>query len=161
MVDAAFFEDLERRLQSLSCLPQRQLEGANAQEIAELEKYAGAPLPLVYREFLRRMGRWAGELFLGSDYSLEQWHHLRLREHAERILRKRHAAYSLPTAAFVFLLHQGYQFLFFSLDDGDDPPAFHFSEKSGTVEQKSDSFSAFLDSFVRDLEEATSKHHSS
>lgn len=120
--------EIRQRLLALPSAGAYRLEGATDEDIVELEKYAGAKLPAVYEQFLKQLGRSAGELFRGSDYSVSQRFGLRLREHAEDLLRRTGASFALPRSAFVFLMHQGYQFTYFDLDQGDDPPVYYYLE---------------------------------
>jgi hypothetical protein len=64
----------------------------------------------------------------------------------------------LPEDAFVFLMHQGYQFLFISLDQGDDPPVFLVTERDPYPKRMSDHFSSYIDRYVNDLEQLVTTH---
>ncbi len=118
--------------------------GADDDEIRDLEDELGARLPLVYRQFLRAMGHSAGPLFDGSDCSLTQRHRLRLRPSAERIIQRSAAGWQLPDDAFVFLVHHGYQFLFFRLSEGDNPPIYRFSDADDAAIRIAPSLTEFL-----------------
>jgi hypothetical protein len=120
--------EIRERLRALPAGGDRTLEGASDAEIQALEAYAGGPLPAVYRQFLKQLGRSAGELLRGSEYAVSQPLRLHLREHAEDLLRRSAAPFALPASAFVFLMSQGYQFSFFNLDQGDDPSVYHYLE---------------------------------
>jgi hypothetical protein len=120
--------EIRQRLLALSSDREQPLEGANDGEIEALEAYAGGALPVVYRQFLKQLGRSAGELLRGSEYAVSQEFHLRLREYAEELLRRNAAPFALPPTAFVFLMSQGYQFSFFNRNQGDDPSVYHYLE---------------------------------
>jgi hypothetical protein len=120
--------EVRQRLLALPTGKEQDLAGANDEEIAELESYARGRLPAVYKQFLKQLGRSAGELFRGSEYAVRQHFDLRLKEHAEELLRRNGASFTLPQTAFVFLMSQGYQFSFFNLDEGDDPSVYHYLE---------------------------------
>ncbi|MBW3542608.1 MAG: SMI1/KNR4 family protein [Planctomycetes bacterium] len=124
------------------------IEGATEAQIGALEVEIGRPLPETYRQFLRSMGHSAGPLFRGSDYSLAQPHCLRLRPLAQRVIDRSASQYRLPENAFVFLVHHGYQFLFFKLGEGEDPPVYRFSDAEPSEMRIADSFSSFLQSRV-------------
>lgn len=126
MTDIA--SEIRQRLLSLPSEREEHLEGADDEDIAELETYAGGKLPAVYKHFLKQLGRVAGELLRGSEYSISQGFRLRLREPAEELLHRSGASFILPETAFVFLMSQGYQFSYFKLDEGDDPCIYHYSE---------------------------------
>jgi SMI1-KNR4 cell-wall len=119
---------IRQRLLALPSVGDQELAGASDEDITELENYAGGRLPAVYKQFLKQLGRSAGELFRGSEYALSQKFCLHLKEHAEELLKRKEASFTLPQSAFVFLMSQGYQFTFFNLDEGDDPTVYHYLE---------------------------------
>lgn len=69
-----------------------------------------------------------------------------LNEAATGLLQENDKNYKLPSDAFVFYMHQGYQFMFFRLSEGDDPPVYFFGEGEGLDKPKLlyDHFSSFL-----------------
>ena len=103
----------------------QKIKPLNWDAIESIEDKFAVTLPLVYKEFLRLMGDGAGEYMKGSSvffnelFLLEQWT-------TELILENNIP--HLPPGSFVFWMHQGYQAAYFTLDDGDDPPVFLFSE---------------------------------
>jgi hypothetical protein len=61
----------------------------------------------------------------------------------------------MPPDAFVFWMHQGYQFCFFRTSDGDDPPVYYYlqaglSERvvSGQFVRKYEHYSEFLADWI-------------
>lgn len=148
----------------LSLLPRSEdgdedrLVGAGEEEIRDLETELGIRLPEVYRRFLRAMGHSAGPLFVGSDYSLSQRHRLRLRKSAERVIERTGTDWQLPDDAFVFLMHHGYQFLFFRLREGDDPPVYRFSDADDAAVCIAPSMSEFLRSRMEEHERIVHKY---
>ena len=76
-----------------------------------------------YQEFLLSMGRSAGQFLRGSDCFLN--HIPQLQEWAVELLQENNFAESLPEDAFIFLMHQGYQFSFFRVSEGADPRLTH------------------------------------
>ncbi|MEZ6056955.1 MAG: SMI1/KNR4 family protein [Planctomycetaceae bacterium] len=152
------FDDLKIRLRALPYSEDTEFEGCDSDAIASLEAYAGCPFPGAYRSFLEIMGRKSGRLFKGSDATYPGRFELRLREQALKMLERKQAAFVLPENAFVFLTHQGYQFLYFLLNEGDDPPVYHFGERQLTPKKISPHFTEYLSSFVSDLEALAAKH---
>ena len=128
MIMTSVADQIRHRLLALPSGETSQLEGASKDEIDDLEAYAGCTLPAVYKDFLSHLGRSAGELLRGSDYSVSERFHLRLKEYAEKIVKLSTSSYTLPPSAFVFLMSQGYQFAFFHTDQGDDPSVYCFHE---------------------------------
>lgn len=146
------FEELMGRLSVLPHSNARAFEGCSREEIVDLEEYATGKFPPYYRAFLELMGRGSGHLFLGSDALVSENHQLRLRAAAERLLKRRDSTWSLPPSAFVFLMHQGYQFLFIRLDEGEDPPVYLVTEREPCPKKLSDNFSVYIENYTSDLE---------
>ena len=138
------FPDIKSRLQQLKGSDSAEVAEANEEEIRQLEEYAGGSLPHVYREFLRQVGRSTGCLFRGSEGSLQSRFQLRMRAQAEGLLKRTHAAWTLPGDAFVFLMTQGYQFSYFRLSEGDDPPVYHYLEESEGATRLADHLSDYF-----------------
>ncbi len=150
---SSHFEDIQRRLRQLNPSEADSFKGATSEEIAELENYAGGTFPLVYRKFLEMMGQCAGRLFQGSTALLSQKWSLKFRAFAEKMLSDHGAETPLPESAFVFLMHQGYQFLYFRLDEGENPPVYIITDFEPEPKLLVDSFTNLVDQFVADLEE--------
>ena len=93
--------------------------------IAKIEEMYGTALPEVYKEFLRLMGKGAGNYMRGSSVFYDEL--LSLRDGANRLVEENDLP-PLPPDAFVFWMHQGYQAAYFNLHDGDDPPVYYFTE---------------------------------
>jgi SMI1/KNR4 family protein SUKH-1 len=129
-----------------------EIKGCSPDEVRQIEEHCGVRLPSIYRDFLLQMGHGAGMFFQGSDVFLPAL--LDLREAASELLEESGAAVSLPADAFVFLMHQGYEFLYFRVSEGDDPPVYFYLEGESAPEKKWPSFSAFLASSLDDHESA-------
>lgn len=157
MIVSDIASEIRRRLIALPESRGQDLEGASEEEIRQLEMYAGGRLPLVYKQFLRQLGRSAGELFRGSDYSVSQRFHLHLREHAEKLLMRSKAPFALATAAFVFLMSQGCQISFFYLDRGDDPSVYHYLEGDPVPRQLDATLSGYLLRCLEECERRTTR----
>lgn len=123
------------------------LEGtpASPEEVASLEQEYAAKLPAAYKAFLFILGRDGGSDFIGSDCTI---HHLpKLRGWAEDLLRRSGSEYELPERAFVFLMHQGYSFFYFVVDQAsEDPPVYAYREGEPAPSKKAESFTACLSS---------------
>jgi hypothetical protein len=96
------------------------LKGCSPEEIGQVEAKFRLQLPAVYNEFLQRLGKAAGRFLVGSDYLFPA--PLRLRDDTEALLRESSTRFKLDENDFVFMGHQGYQFLFFRVADSPDPP---------------------------------------
>lgn len=118
-------------------------------EIGELERSAGA-LPASYKAYLLVAGRQPPSAWVGSDCALR--HLPGLRKGAEELLRE-NGQPPLPASAFVFLMHQGYQFFYFETDGrNDDPPVFYYLEGQPKVVRRFEHFSELVSVCVADSE---------
>ncbi|WP_458122146.1 SMI1/KNR4 family protein [Paenibacillus sp. Z6-24] len=122
-----------------------EIQGFTASEVEQCEQVLGSKLPNQYREFLLAIGHDAGLLFQGTDILFRNVDDLlELRKEAEDLLAENEETYILPTDAFVFSMHQGYEFSFFVISEGNDPPVYQYVEGDGPPVLVWDSFSAFL-----------------
>ena len=71
------------------------------------------------------MGKYAGSFLKGSMCFYDD---LILINEEARLLLKEHSFREMPQKAFVFWMHQGYQFAFFINGEGDDPPVYYYNE---------------------------------
>jgi len=138
--------EFQRRYHSWG-LP-KELHGCSREEIAALESRFEIKLPVAYRAFLRSMGHDTDWLFVGTDCSYR--HLSTLRRGAERLLARFGDPFMLHAEDFVFLMHQGYQFMYFRADENPDPPVFYYLEGYSKPERKFGSFSQFLESCIAD-----------
>jgi len=121
-------------------------------EVSNLENDLGMALPIPYKEFLLYMGKGAGAIFRGSDCfygnlrSIQVW--------AKQLLAENNFTEPLPNDAFVFFMHQGYQFSFFKLSDGDNLPIYSYCEgqQENYFVKTDESFGAFLGNELELLE---------
>ena len=119
-----------------------EIKGCSEAQVAEVEASFGMPLPQSYREFLLTAGRGAGGFMLGTDVFYPRI--LETTKWGANLLVESNESFSLPSDAFVFAMHQGYQFLFFRATEGDDPPVYYYFERDGMPQRISDSFSDYL-----------------
>ncbi len=96
------------------------------EEIRFLEQNLKCRFPEAYREFLLWMGHGTGAFLRGTDIFYE--HILNIQEWAKDLLAENNFPKSLPEDAIVFMMHQGYQFMFFHISDGDNPPTYDYHE---------------------------------
>jgi hypothetical protein len=126
----------------------RDFRGCTAQEIEQIEAAYQIHLPAVYVSLMTRMGRGAGQFMEGSDFLFPA--PLTLRTEAERLLTESNAKFRLKNTDFVFIAHQGYQFLFFGTGASDDPPVFLYVEGDDQPNQVNGNFSGWLLAAVTD-----------
>lgn len=141
---AMYLDKVKNQLIELKLVKQDELVGCTRDEVSAIEQQLGISLPRAYQEFLLSMGHSAGQFLRGSDCFFK--HLPQLQEWAIELLQENNFVESLPEDAFIFFMHQGYQFSFFRVSEGADPPIYSYCE--GTEEtsfiQSHESFSEFL-----------------
>lgn len=121
-----YLDQIKKQLIELKlALPQEQV-GCTRNEVILIEQQLEINLPIVYQEFLLSMGHSAGKFLQGSDCFFQ--HLLFLQDWAVELLNENNFPQKLPEDVFVFYMHQGYQFSFFRLSEGDDPPTYSYCE---------------------------------
>ncbi|MBD2515607.1 SMI1/KNR4 family protein [Nostoc sp. FACHB-973] len=123
---------------------QNQLLPCSDLEIIQFEQQQGITLPSIYKDFLKMMGHGAGKFLRGSDCFYQ--HLPQIQEWAKQLLVENDFPEALPEDAFVFFMHQGYQFSFFRLSEGDNPPTYSYCEgqEESYFVKSHDTFSDFL-----------------
>jgi len=138
-----YLDAVKRQFEASS--PNREpLKPCTEDEVRALERELGFPLPIAYHEFLLWMGNGAGRFLRGSDVFYADLDGMR--EAAIELLRENGVDAELPDDAFVFFMHQGYQFDFLCASEGPDPSVYWFCEgmKRTATEQLYRGFSDFL-----------------
>lgn len=128
------------------------MKPCNENEIELLENLTdGKELPKEYLNFMRQAGNGI-RFFYGSSYTMKEISNLK--EWANELLEENNFCENLTDNQFVFFMHQGYQFCFFNLDEGDNPPVYYYGEgeELGTFIKKNDNFSLFLISYYNEVE---------
>src|SRR5207248_219520 len=108
---------LEKLQQRFPFVDPEKIVPCTEEEVRKLEQQVGLKLPQAYREFLLWMGHNGGGLLQGSDCFYQ--HLPRIQKGAVELLEEDGFPDPLPADAFVFLMHQGYQFDFFRVSEGD------------------------------------------
>lgn len=120
------------------------------EEVNSLQTYFNISFPKVYVDFLLLMGKEAGAYMRGTDAFYKEL--LPLMTYAKETLEEAQLA-PLPQNAFVFWMHQGYIYAYFTTDGGDNPPVTVLYESGEVI--KCDSLFEFfklelhLDGFVK------------
>ena len=128
------------RLEGSQLVSERTLVGCTDGEIAALEETLGLALPSAYRQFLGGAGKFAGSFMEGSDFLLNDL--IDINEAAVELADDEGLGNEVRGHP-VFLMHQGYQFLFFADGDSNDPPVMRFLEGEG-IDQVASAFSEWL-----------------
>jgi len=113
-------------------------------EISRIESFFSIELPSAYKDFLYYMGKEAGAFMRGSSVFYDEI--FDLRAGSSRLLEEDEFK-PLPDNTFVFWMHQGYQFAFFYLNEGDNPSVYFYYEGKGyeDFEKREISFMVFLE----------------
>lgn len=101
------------------------LSPMSAIQIAYLQERFNCQFPAEYQQFLSLMGNGAGNYMKGSSVFANEL--TSLKEWAAELINE-NSMQPLPSNAFVFWMHQGYQAAYFLLNGSDDPPVYLFSE---------------------------------
>lgn len=138
--------ELVKKIVSSGLASSDEIVGCTEEEIDLIQDRFRLKLPARYADFLKVMGKCAGWLLEGSDVFFPEL--LECRNAAESLLAEENSKFRLSKSRFVFLQHQGYQFLFFDTTCGDDPPVFKYLEGDDSPSKVADSFSDWLLSTV-------------
>lgn len=139
---SGFLDKLKKKV--AVTVPSVPVTGCSLEEIQLLEAQLGFQVPLAYKEFLLWMGKDGGPLLRGSDCFYEDI--ANIQKWSVELLQENSMPFSLPEDAFVFFMHQGYQFAFVRLSEGENSPAYFYYE--GKVHDDvvvfAESYTAFL-----------------
>lgn len=146
-----YFDNLEKEFQNRGYKMYPMTEN----EINELTVKYGK-LPEAYTELLRLLGSgttatfWRGTEFFRKDILFES-----LNDWAKETLEENNSKASLKDKDYVFWMSQGVLFCFFSLNDGDDPTVYLFTEAvPDRFLRIADSFTEFIWNYCFDQDSA-------
>ena len=140
---------VRQRLISEGVADEAHIIGCSDDEVKQVAAAQAAPMPRLYQRFLQVMGRGAGDLLVGSDVYFPKV--LGLRQSAAELLAACGHPFDLPETAVVFLMHQGYQFMYFESAESEDPPVMRFMEGWRSPRQEYPRFTDFLDGSIREV----------
>ena len=123
------------------------IHGCTQREIEDLERVVGTALPRAYKQFLLAVGHRAGAFLRGTDVFYGQVP--ALTDGARALLVENGVQDKLPQDGFVFYMHQGYEFGYFQIGEGDDPPIYQVVEGAGAPEIVWSSFTDYLVDMIR------------
>lgn len=139
-----YLDHVKARFYELHIALAEQVQPCTLREVQALQQQVETQLPEAYREFLLWMGHGAGPFMRGTDCFYNDLP--QLREWAMELLVENSVSQSLLNNAFVFCMHQGYQFMFLRTHEGNDPIVYYYNEteRQSTARMLAPSFSAFL-----------------
>ena len=144
-----YLDKIKQQLQQLGLVKPDEFVGCTTDELNRLEEELGISLPKSYQEFMLWMGNGAGQFLRGSDCFFQ--HISYLREWAIELLEENNFPEALPDDAFIFFMHQGYQFSFFRLSEGDEPPIYYYCEGENKT-SFTNSHKKFSDFLVKEID---------
>ena len=115
---------------------------AKPDEIDALEQSLGIQLPTAYRAYLRVCGTHPPHSLVGSDCVMHQI--ADINTWGAELIAENNVAPKFPERYFVYLMHQGYTFLWFPLDGSDDPPCYCYLEGDADSKPMADKFSQWV-----------------
>ncbi|MBN1181926.1 MAG: SMI1/KNR4 family protein [Bacteroidales bacterium] len=122
-------------------------------QIRSLENQYNVKLPKTYIEFLKGKYPEIDPLLVGSDF---EYRYLKeLKKWANELLKENGNPFELKENDYVFLMHQGYQFMYFSCGDQlDDPPVYYYREGELEKERKFERFTEWIELLKNEVEQA-------
>jgi hypothetical protein len=125
--------------------------GCDDREIQEIMSAQNITrLPKIYDFFLRKLGKKAGNFSIGDEFLYSSLLYLK-QFLIEELEMTPDVTFQLPEQAFVFWMHEGYQFMYFVLDennDDDDPRVFFWEDNMQQPEEGYPYFSNHLTAWV-------------
>lgn len=149
--------DITKRVKESGVIP----IPASTEDIDSIKKISNKKLPESYIQFLEQMGAGTQNGFLiGNSCFVNELPHLK--EWSKELLNENNFERHLTNNDFVFWMSQGYQFAFFKLDEGDNPPVYYYREGTNQSDfvKIAETFTGFLhrmetrDKYLFDIEKA-------
>lgn len=130
--------------------PTELVQGCSDSEIAEViaDQEVGR-LPSAYLSYLKRIGRGAGRLLVGTHAFYPQI--LGLKAATAELFVEDGVSIQLGPQAFVIAMHQGYQAFWFPTVIAEDPEVLMFQEGDQGPARKWGSFSVYLNDMVNEI----------
>lgn len=120
------------------------IEGCTEADIVNLEKHFKIVLPQVYKNFLRVMGRQAGDFLSDGTWHYDDLEWVRDRANERVTDDTEDNSFKFAKSDFVFLSRLGDFFLYFNTEDGVDPAVFILEDGKNQPRRFFDSFSEWL-----------------
>ena len=125
-------------------------EGLSEEETAALETVLRVNFPMVFRNYLQRLGKARGDLFKGSEVDPQKFKEYR--QWAETLLQENGVPSFLTDTTVIFLFHQGYSFTYLEAEDTFDVPVYLYVEGSSGPQKIASTFSEFLNTEIQRME---------
>lgn len=122
----SYFHDLKEEVDSKHVFLPNEIIPCSERDVQVIERELNLAIPQAYKEFLLWMGKKAGDILLGSDWLFDDLP--KIQKWAIELMQANGVSNMLPSDAFVIYMHQGYQFSFVRISEGDDPPVYYYDE---------------------------------
>jgi hypothetical protein len=135
--------DITQQLREEGAAEPHEICGCSDEEIERIRVDQGVErLPASYIQFLRTMGRGAGELLVGTDVFYPEI--LGIKADAQVLFRE--CNFSVPTFedSVVIAMHQGYEVYWLESCKDEDPPVFLYHEYEETPRRRWPNLVEFL-----------------
>lgn len=132
--------------------------GYSESEVASAEERLGVQFPEVFRAYLLEMAKSPGDLFRGSDLAgIEDFE--QFRTIALKLMADTDPRLTLPGDAVVFLIHQGYTFVYLRARGGFDEPPMYYKETESETHQAAPTFAEMVDNELTLMESVDNEFH--
>lgn len=137
-----FFSNLLEKLERNGLIHKSGAKGCTMNDIHHIQKQFGIILPEYYKQFMLCLGQTSGSFLQGDDFHIDVVAEINL--WVRQLLEESNEKYRLSSGDFVFLMHQGYEFVYFESGVGENPPVHQYVEGSGFHRNQWPSLSNFL-----------------
>ena len=141
------FKDTKRKSAEEYLTRRKQFLGMSYTEIQTLEHQLSLSLPLIFKAYLRVMGRKQGLLFWGSESNPDAFMEYRI--WAEEIIQEDQISSFLNPKSVIFMFHQGFAFRYFEVTSPrTDTPVWKYLQHHGGLQFESQSFKDYIESEI-------------
>lgn len=127
---------------------------ATIQKIMDIQKITN--IPKAFWAYLKIMGTSIGGIYSGAEVGAHAMLTQNLKEQAKSLLEEVGISSGVLDRAIVYFMHQGHTFFFVSIDEGDNPPVYMYSESHCStpeeckIERVADSFIEHLSNHINE-----------
>jgi hypothetical protein len=141
------FEKFVSEILDSGLATEQEVKPCSEEDVASFNESTGSISPVTYEQFLLKIGKEAGRFMQGTDIFYPGIKGLK--NEAIALLEENEEEFELPEDSFVFSMHQGYEFLYFKLSEGDDLGVYQYVEGNGTSEKVWGSFTEFMEQSLK------------
>lgn len=139
-------EQFKRDILKKNIASEHNVIGVSSDEIKNLETSLGLTLPIIYKDFLRILGKKAGSLC--TDVSFFFHEVATLKEELQEMIDEEELEFTIPELAVVFSGYQGFQYHYFLSDGNENPEIYRIMDDGSPPKKVSNSFTEYLMSII-------------